>query len=627
MKNIYLLIILFSVNVSGQTQNLFYEDFNDGLEGWTAVNLTDSTAPTLWRVTNTRYVSPSHSVGWNDSLTNSYSDLRYEALDSPPITIPYNTRTFMKFKAFIHLTLNGTYFHDYFFVKYTTNNGTTWNNFLPYAVSGQQLTWRSFPEDFGPTASGELTYYAGKTMRFRFITRSDSLDPNGLGVFLDDVHIYTNPCEFFDVNEPNNNVATATPVNLGDIVSASLCPQNDEDVYKFTAQVGDQLNLVTQHSMVWTYLYLMNSNGITLKYAYNEMTYNVTIAGTYYIRVTGSYNYSANYSIYFNSRPEPDVISVTDIPDDQGLQVRVKWQASFYDPQNGNGKILEYQLWRKVNDTLNLSSRNNIKKLSSQEKGMLVEEYWEYMVSVPALSGRPFVNYSYTAPTLGDNLLTTFKIAAIPKVETLPITWGLEGSGFSIDNLSPGILSFHASNSSNGIKLDWKVNTLNHDVVKYEIYKGIHELFPPLPEYKITSLNPSTFEYVDKDLLTGYKYYYIISVTDKAGNTTYSPAFSAGTVTSVNEESFTPKEIVLKQNYPNPFNPVTTIEFSLPSVTKISLKIYDVLGREIKEIAHGTYNPGNHKAEFNAADLTSGIYFYTLSGNNQNETRKLLLLK
>jgi hypothetical protein len=628
MNKIYILLILFPMSLFAQNQTLLHEDFEGGLSGWTAINLVDAAAPTLWRITNTRYVSPGHSAAWNDSASNTYPGGRYEALESPPVTIPHNGRTFLKFKAFIHLTLNGTYYHDYFHIKYTTNNGNTWNNFLPYAQSGQQLVWRSFPEDFGPTAYNELTYHAGKTMKFRIITHSDTLNPNGLGVFLDDFIIYTQQCDFVDLNEPNNSTSTATEVSLGDIIQASLCPQNDEDFYKFTAQQGDQLTLVTQHTMNYTYLYFLNSNGNTLVYAYNEMTYNVTTTGTYYLRVTGSYNYSANYSVYFNSRPEPDIIAVTDIPEDQGLQVRVKWQASFYDPQFGTGKVKEYQLWRKINDTTFIGSAGSrIKAEGNSYTSSLLNDYWEYIATIPALSNRPFLNYSYVAPTLEDNILTTFIIAAIPKTDTQPVEWGSEGSGFSVDNLSPELINYTVSNSVNGIKLNWNINSAHPDVERIEIFKGIYEIFPPVQENRIADLDASEYTYLDDDLLGGFSYYYIISLTDRSGNRSYSPALSAGYFTSVEKENNYPKEMSLKQNYPNPFNPSTTIEFSLVSVTNISLRIYDSIGREIRELAGGSYTPGNYKIEFNAAELPSGIYFYTLNAGSFSETRKLILLK
>jgi hypothetical protein len=89
-----------------------------------------------------------------------------------------------------------------------------------------------------------------------------------------------------------------------------------------------------------------------------------------------------------------------------------------------------------------------------------------------------------------------------------------------------------------------------------------------------------------------------------------------------------PKEFKLRQNYPNPFNPLTTISFDLPKRLQVSLKIYDLLGREIitlvddEEISAGSYT-----RQWNAANMTSGIYFYRLQAGSFTETKKLIFLK
>lgn len=91
----------------------------------------------------------------------------------------------------------------------------------------------------------------------------------------------------------------------------------------------------------------------------------------------------------------------------------------------------------------------------------------------------------------------------------------------------------------------------------------------------------------------------------------------------------TPKEFELKQNYPNPFNPITTIEFNLPKAGNVSLKIYDLIGREYRtEINNMLLNPGNFKMSFDGSTLSSGVYFYSLEINGEKvATKKMLLIK
>ncbi|MGD1046671.1 MAG: T9SS type A sorting domain-containing protein [Bacteroidota bacterium] len=83
----------------------------------------------------------------------------------------------------------------------------------------------------------------------------------------------------------------------------------------------------------------------------------------------------------------------------------------------------------------------------------------------------------------------------------------------------------------------------------------------------------------------------------------------------------------LAQNYPNPFNPTTTISFSLPSKSFVSLKIFDLIGREVATIISEEMLPGNYSRQWNAASMSSGVYFYRLQAGIYIETKKLILLR
>ena len=94
-------------------------------------------------------------------------------------------------------------------------------------------------------------------------------------------------------------------------------------------------------------------------------------------------------------------------------------------------------------------------------------------------------------------------------------------------------------------------------------------------------------------------------------------------------DTFLPVEFDLKQNYPNPFNPTTNIEFNLPQNSDVTLKIYDLTGREIIVLIDEPKNAGNHKIRFDATSykLSSGVYFYTLTANGFTQTKPMMLLK
>ena len=92
-------------------------------------------------------------------------------------------------------------------------------------------------------------------------------------------------------------------------------------------------------------------------------------------------------------------------------------------------------------------------------------------------------------------------------------------------------------------------------------------------------------------------------------------------------ESILPEEYSLKQNFPNPFNPVTTIDFYLPEADNVSLKVFNVLGKEIQQVVSGRLSEGYHSIEFNAEELPSGVYFYRLESGKYSEMKKMVLLK
>lgn len=97
--------------------------------------------------------------------------------------------------------------------------------------------------------------------------------------------------------------------------------------------------------------------------------------------------------------------------------------------------------------------------------------------------------------------------------------------------------------------------------------------------------------------------------------------------TSVEENDNIPIEFSLFQNYPNPFNPNTTIKFSIPSRQFVTIKVFDLLGREIETLVNEEKSIGNYELKFDGSNLTSGVYFYRLHANNFSETKKLILIK
>jgi hypothetical protein len=652
MRKILILLLLFNIfsfneiilggndplyyTVTGDT--LYYNDFENGLDDWTPVNLANPGAPTLWHITSSMFVSPGHSAAWNDSAAGSYPHNLNEALVSPPFTVPSNAKIYFNFDVFVHLTPHGISPSDLFDVQISTNGGTSWSFFTNYSYSGQQIGWKSFPVDFSGEP-GELTSYAGQTVMLRFVVTSDNFDPNGNGVYIDNVRITKVECDLIDPYEPNNILSNAAPITYASTIVASLCPEGDIDFYSFPAQQGDRVTVESNIPIFKGQVALLSANGTLLASHWNQIFYQINNAGTYYIRITSSSGYPLNYIFNLNAiNTKPDVLTVTDIPDDNGLQVRVKWQYSFFDPPTSIGEIKAYHLFRKADDS---ASGNKVfydeKEFinSSSKDGsifFLENEFWDYIASIPAVSNRPFNNYTYTAPTLRDSLLSTFVVAAENKDPAKPVLWGLPGSGFSIDNIPPEFAFLNLTPSGNEFKLQWNINTAVHpDVINFKVYRGMFERFAPGVETIIANLSSSETSYIDNDVTPGINYYYLVSATDNSGNTTMSSPLEGVITSAGNENINTPASFMLLQNYPNPFNPVTKIKFHIPASSFVSLKIYDLLGNEIATLVNEQKSSGIYEAEFNSSSigkgLPSGVYFYTLKAGAFTDTKKLLLMK
>jgi len=88
-----------------------------------------------------------------------------------------------------------------------------------------------------------------------------------------------------------------------------------------------------------------------------------------------------------------------------------------------------------------------------------------------------------------------------------------------------------------------------------------------------------------------------------------------------------PIEYRLSQNYPNPFNAQTTISYSLPTQSDVTIDIFDILGRKIETIAEGLRPAGDHQVIWDASDRSSGIYFYRIKAGDKAETKKMTLMK
>ncbi|RQV94873.1 T9SS C-terminal target domain-containing protein [bacterium] len=187
------------------------------------------------------------------------------------------------------------------------------------------------------------------------------------------------------------------------------------------------------------------------------------------------------------------------------------------------------------------------------------------------------------------------------------------------------LVGFEAIANENSITLRW--NTASEaDVEYYSIERSTGTSWNTIAQVNSYGNSAAGYEYIYNDaaVVPGTIYSYRLSNHDFDGSSnvfdqivTASATGSAAEVTAYD----------LFQNYPNPFNPTTSISFKLPEAELVRLAIFDMIGREVAVLVNGTVNSGLHTVEFNAADLSTGTYFYQLTAGDFSAVRKLMLVK
>ncbi len=199
----------------------------------------------------------------------------------------------------------------------------------------------------------------------------------------------------------------------------------------------------------------------------------------------------------------------------------------------------------------------------------------------------------------------------------------LAESTTQVDTVAPSVpLNFTIKHEQNEIILSWDQNPEN-DISHYAIYRGVIQNFTP-SQYSLISTS-TTNSFTDLEVFD-YRVYYKISAFDNSGNESdYSE--EASILVGVENNNGLPQEFSLLQNYPNPFNPSTTIRYEILETGWVSLKVHNLLGENVATLVNKREFSGNYSVEFNATNLTSGIYFYTLKSGTYFKTNKMFLIK
>ncbi|MBZ0268366.1 T9SS type A sorting domain-containing protein, partial [bacterium] len=317
--------------------------------------------------------------------------------------------------------------------------------------------------------------------------------------------------------------------------------------------------------------------------------------------------------------------AVTDIPNDEGGQVRVLWRKDLHDTLGAGLPLDHYVVWRRVDGLAPLGRDAERHAVRFEPEGTLraLRALWEPVG--PQIPAMLWDQYASVVPTVVDSTATggiQYSVFLVSAHTTDPGTFAFSApdSGYSVDNLAPVP---PAALQLAGSMLSWEATPAG-DFDHFACYGG------PTPELEdAESLGATKRNGLDVSG-TGHGWYFVIAV-DVSGNAS-EPAVVENGATAVMPSGSLPAAFGLRAPNPNPFSGATSIGFDLPEPSFVRLSIYDVSGRLVRTLANETLPAGRHVRRWlgdsRAENVAMpGVYFVRLEAGRHTAVRKIVQIR
>ena len=309
---------------------------------------------------------------------------------------------------------------------------------------------------------------------------------------------------------------------------------------------------------------------------------------------------------------EPVILSIRDIGNDQGRQVKIVFTRSGLDQVQASVPVVQYEAYRRI-DALPAVA------LSGRPSRELLDQGW---TEVGTVDGHGMSEYSIDVPTIGDSTIALGQYHSVFFIRgatsnTFTFFDAPIDSGYSLDNLAPGVPASFAYATG---QLSWDESSAA-DFDYFSVYGSNTNSFgsATLIDYTIaTNMDVTASPYV----------YYFNTATDFSGNEG-RPAV-VNTLSGVGD---TPKDYVLSISaYPNPFNPETTVRYTVPAKGRVTLEVFDTRGAHVATLVDAEMDAGAYAVTWTGRDdrdtaAGSGVYFARLTSPAGARSYKMTLLK
>ncbi|HXV13836.1 MAG TPA: T9SS type A sorting domain-containing protein, partial [Candidatus Krumholzibacteria bacterium] len=338
-------------------------------------------------------------------------------------------------------------------------------------------------------------------------------------------------------------------------------------------------------------------------------------------------------------RPEPFAESASDVPGDQGGKVAVNWTASgqdIYDQQI----VTHYSVWRATDvEPAAAAIVSSAEEIEPDFQGTAYrreldaagdEYYWEWVGNQSAIYSP---RYSFSASTRSDS---TSQGNADHFFQVLAHTWNNfvhwtsnVVSGHSLDNLAPAApLLLTAQRVGRDVHLRWN-RSIAPDVRDYSIYRATTTGVTPVPANFMASATDTVL--VDESTPVSALYYIVTAYDVHENQSDASNEANVGALTGSGETPSV-RALTVLQNYPNPFTGSTELEIGLPASADVSIQVYDVAGRVVREERLAGRPAGWQRIALDGRGrdgkpLASGVYFYRVTAAGQTVTKKMVIAR
>ena len=618
---ILLIILLLSFTEIYSQTTVFSDNFESGTTNWTLQG--------TWGLVTSKSHSSSHSLS-TSTLGNYLDNQNISAALKNGVDLSSYKGAEIEFWGQYNLEQS----FDFAYLEISIDGGNNWYQIDSF--NGTLNKWTLFKYNIG-------SFTGNPNVLIRFRLKSDQY-VHYTGMYVDDFQIIGSDTDDsapfiseqniqFYKGTPGNDTVNAQIFDASGVQSATLYYTiNSVDKFSVspTSINGNIYTFVipqqTPGSAVSYKIGAVDSSPLNNKTDTSKVVANNYISGTYLSYDNGTVDAVASFT---SSKGAAVMMTV---PFSKGILLKALIR-NYADPNISNNQML-FHVWSdnsgKPGSDLITPFLVTPAATATNPYPMTVIDLSSYSTELSSLTGNFYIGFTVPSGTV--NIVNSNTVVGARSFSFNGSTWSsVNNMDYEFraivedgSNLPVELTTFTALSVNSGVELKWatatEVNNYGFEVERKSNNTWDNIAFVPGHG---NSNSPKQYSYTDKNLTNGNTFQYRLKQIDNEGTFEYSNTIEVNAV---------PSRFELSQNFPNPFNPSTTIKYYTPKNSFVTLKVYDMLGREITTLVNEQIASGYHEVNWNGLDskgesVSSGVYIYRLTAGNFTQTKKMNLLK